>query len=62
MTNCVNCGAILHGDKCEYCGTEYNDLKKECDKQNDVCIELQNGVCIEFYRDAEGILHRKCMK
>lgn len=24
MTNCINCGAILHGDKCEYCGTEYN--------------------------------------
>ena len=21
--NCVNCGAPLHGDKCEYCGTEY---------------------------------------
>lgn len=25
MTNCVNCGAILHGDKCEYCGTEYKN-------------------------------------
>lgn len=24
MTNCVNCGAVLHGNKCEYCGTEYN--------------------------------------
>ena len=23
-TNCVNCGAILHGNQCEYCGTEYN--------------------------------------
>lgn len=22
--NCVNCGAPLHGDKCEYCGTEYD--------------------------------------
>lgn len=21
--NCINCGAILHGNKCEYCGTEY---------------------------------------
>lgn len=37
MTNCVNCGAILHGNKCEYCGTEYENnsqsnnltLKKE---------------------------------
>ena len=24
MTNCVNCGAVLHGNKCDYCGTEYN--------------------------------------
>ena len=23
LTNCVNCGAPLHGNKCEYCGTEY---------------------------------------
>lgn len=22
-TNCKNCGAPLHGSKCEYCGTEY---------------------------------------
>ena len=22
MTNCKNCGAPLHGGKCEYCGTE----------------------------------------
>ena len=22
--NCINCGAILHGNKCEYCGTEYS--------------------------------------
>ena len=24
-TNCVNCGAILHSCRCEYCGTEYFD-------------------------------------
>lgn len=23
-TNCVNCGAPLTGNKCLYCGTEYN--------------------------------------
>lgn len=23
MTNCINCGAPLHGHVCEYCGTEY---------------------------------------
>lgn len=21
--NCVNCGAVLHGNYCEFCGTEY---------------------------------------
>lgn len=25
MTNCINCGAPLHGNKCEYCGTEYGN-------------------------------------
>ena len=26
-TNCKNCGAPLTGDKCEYCGTEYSNIK-----------------------------------
>lgn len=25
MTNCVNCGAPLHGSSCRYCGTEYRN-------------------------------------
>ena len=25
MKNCINCGAPLHGRKCEYCGTEYTE-------------------------------------
>lgn len=27
MTNYINCGAVIHGNKCEYCGTEYNGNK-----------------------------------
>lgn len=23
MTNCINCGAPIHNNKCDYCGTEY---------------------------------------
>lgn len=23
VTNCKNCGAPLHGNRCEYCDTEY---------------------------------------
>lgn len=29
MTNCKNCGAPLHGGKCEYCGTEYDLISIE---------------------------------
>lgn len=25
ITNCKNCGAPLHGSKCDYCGTEYEE-------------------------------------
>ena len=25
--NCINCGAVLHGSICEYCGTEYKGDK-----------------------------------
>lgn len=25
MINCVNCGAPIKGNKCEYCGTEYSE-------------------------------------
>lgn len=24
LTNCKNCGAVLHGNKCEFCDTEYD--------------------------------------
>jgi len=24
IKNCINCGAPLQGNRCEYCGTEYN--------------------------------------
>ena len=27
MTNCINCGAVLHGNVCEYCGTEFGGLE-----------------------------------
>lgn len=24
LTNCKNCGAVLHSNRCEFCGTEYD--------------------------------------
>lgn len=28
QTNCPNCGAVLKGGKCEYCGTETQNMSK----------------------------------
>lgn len=28
MTNCINCGAVLTSNKCEYCGTIYENKPK----------------------------------
>lgn len=50
MTNCVNCGAILHGNKCEYCGTEYGNEEK-CD-----------SVEIDCWVDCDGVIHRNVPK
>lgn len=73
MTNCVNCGAILHGNKCEYCGTEYNNsgvtasfgkddyvgIMKLGDEEIKVYIGSMEGHFIggDSYRDCEGNLH-----
>lgn len=27
MNNCINCGAPLDGDTCQYCGTDYGDKR-----------------------------------
>ena len=42
--NCINCGAILHGNKCEYCGTEYsgNDITAEFN-ENDYTGTIRIG-------------------
>lgn len=44
MTNCVNCGAILKGNVCEYCGTRYESGSITADfKSNDCFGELRVG-------------------
>lgn len=68
MTNCINCGAPLHGGKCEYCGTEYENsilekmelllsLASKGIKPEHVIrsIGLYNR---ESYRGSNGVLHR----
>lgn len=44
LTNCINCGAYLHSNKCEYCGTEYD--KKEVEKfyvEDNIKLVKQDG-------------------
>lgn len=52
ITNCANCGAPLHGNVCEYCGTEYN-LKT---------TNENSGKCgyedVDVWTDCNGVLHR----
>lgn len=45
LYNCINCGAILKGNICEYCGTNYNKEKPEAevlyqDGDQEICITL----------------------
>lgn len=37
MTNCINCGAPLDGDTCQYCGTRYTENGFVCDMEKDDC-------------------------
>lgn len=73
FTNCVNCGAVLHGHKCEYCGTEYLDRKIVADMSDagmygqlkiggntyEVYLSKMEGepICSGPYRDEKGKLH-----
>lgn len=44
LTNCINCGAYLHSNKCEYCGTSYE--KKEIEKfyvEDNIKLVKQDG-------------------
>ncbi len=72
MTNCKNCGAPLHGSKCEYCGTEYSNrtiagnipeigdmgILKVGDEEIKVYIGSIDSRDLEAWRDAAGVLHR----
>ena len=73
LTNCVNCGAPLHGNKCDYCGTEYNsDGVYAAFERGEATGTLSIGgveyhvylgsmeahtVCSGAYRDWSGQLH-----
>lgn len=49
MTNCVNCGAPLHGNICEYCGTEYGQKHADIDSHKED---------VDVWTDCNGVIHR----
>lgn len=63
MTNCINCGAPIRGNKCEYCGSEYRGEKICADfNKNDFVGTLKiNGEEIPVYiSHMEGFLSSGC--
>ena len=57
QTNCPNCGAVLKNGKCEYCGTETQNMSK-----SDIGNYLNGGY--KQYQNKEQIqsLIEKCEK
>ena len=59
--NCPNCGAPLHSNKCEYCGSEFveKQIKKEIENEIEL-LKLQltqaenNKFIIENYKKLNG--------
>lgn len=45
-TNCKNCGAPLHGSRCEFCGTEYNFVSGLEAKFNELKFRTANTLQI----------------
>lgn len=41
MTNCKNCGAVLTGGKCEYCGTKYETITETLYSDCGIEIEIE---------------------
>lgn len=48
LTNCKNCGAVLHSNKCEYCGTEYGSIDSHDNDSLTGCCELYRETIHRF--------------
>ena len=62
--NCPNCGAIVKGDICEYCGTVFRqprnemnvEIEMKCDPEEIFKVMRQH---VGSYRNADGTIHRE---
>lgn len=39
MTNCKNCGAVIKGDSCEYCGTVFSCMAAK-EEETEITTEI----------------------
>ena len=64
--NCPNCGAVINGSKCEYCGTIFNNSKELNVKINMIgdgeAMFRAVQQMARTYRTADGVLHREIVR
>lgn len=58
QTNCINCGAVLHGNVCEYCGTEYGSPCKTdvTDSNTELYVETVRRFAAEHHLDPKQMV------
>lgn len=68
MANCINCGAPIKGDRCEYCGTIFADKYEGMLvlKGGNIPVYIEEYECTYdygcVYTDIYGRLHRPISK
>jgi len=60
--NCPNCGAVVKGKTCEYCGTSFsdpNEVNIEMLYADSEIFKVVRHYNLDCYRDKDGKLHRE---
>lgn len=58
LTNCKNCGAVLHSNKCEYCGTEYGAPRETdiIDSNTELYVSTVRCFATEHHLDSKQMV------
>lgn len=62
MTNCKNCGAPLHVNKCEYCGTEYGNFKNCINSSTKKDFGIAKHKAVISWKNYPSITTQLCYK
>lgn len=55
MTKCPNCGAVITGPKCEYCGTVFRDYQPFVEESNLIKTNMINILTTNELRQLVGL-------